>query len=58
MPLYEYECPEGHRREVFIGGLSAVPTTVQCEACGARAQRVMSTASLPADGTYSYRSVR
>lgn len=56
MPIYEYECPEGHKREVFIGGPRPVPGTVQCEECGAKAQRVMSAASLSADGTYSYRS--
>jgi putative FmdB family regulatory protein len=38
--LYEYQCPEGHRLEVFHP-MDATPE-VRCEVCEAVAQRVLS----------------
>lgn len=41
MPLYEYECSDGHVTEqYFYKALSL--RTIKCEACGMKAVRVMS----------------
>lgn len=40
MPTYDYECPEGHRFEVFQR-ISAEPGA-ECPECGAQAKRLIS----------------
>lgn len=57
MPLYEYECPKcGDRHEVLIGAVHAPAADVQCPACGETMRHVISAASVPPDGRYSYGS--
>jgi putative FmdB family regulatory protein len=40
VPLYEYQCPKGHRHEVFHP--MAESPEVACEVCGAPTERVLS----------------
>jgi len=44
MALYEYECPEGHKRERFLP-MSKSNDDALCDECGQVAKRLMSVAS-------------
>jgi len=44
MPLYEYECAEGHRFEV-VQKVQEKPLT-RCQVCPARARRIISQPTL------------
>ena len=50
MPLYEFVCPKGHKKELLkpVGTLY-----VQCAECGEEAIRQISTPTIPPSGTYS-----
>lgn len=40
MPIFEYECPQGHRFEKLERGKS--PKSRACPTCGSRAPRILS----------------
>lgn len=44
MPLYEYECPRGHRFELVQKATEK--TAAKCAVCSARARRVISRPTL------------
>ncbi len=44
MPIFEYECKNGHVREVILLG-SVRPNAVLCETCGETAFKIISTPS-------------
>lgn len=47
MPIYEYQCADGHSTEqlVFSAIKQQVPATVQCSHCDKRARRVPTAAT-------------
>lgn len=46
MPLYEYECPEGHRAEL-IRPTEKRNENINCPFCGAESERVPSAPATP-----------
>ena len=52
MPIFEYECPQGHRFEKLERGKS--PKSRTCPTCGRRAPRILSPAGfiLKGEGFY------
>jgi putative FmdB family regulatory protein len=42
MPLYEYECPNGHIKEDIFPSSEKAPKKLKCGICGNRAKRIMS----------------
>lgn len=46
MPLYEYECPNGHRTEKFLS-LAEADKRIKCPQCGKRTERVFSRTGAP-----------
>jgi putative FmdB family regulatory protein len=52
MPIYEYECPNGHRFEV-IQKFDDVPVEV-CTECGAPVQRLISSPAIQFKGSGWY----
>lgn len=67
MPLYVYRCRAGHEHERLERMTKEKEIDVQlehrtmrvvpmrtCPECGELAQRIMTAASIPRDGTYSY----
>jgi len=51
MPVYEYECPRGHRTDA-IATVALRPASVAC-ACGSRAERVISLPVVQTIGTFA-----
>ena len=43
MPLYDYQCDNGHTTEIFAGMNDDRPKVLRCETCGCGAHRVFST---------------
>lgn len=43
MPIFEYECAQGHRTDRRVSVGARIPGRVVCEACGRRARRVVSS---------------
>jgi putative FmdB family regulatory protein len=49
MPMYEYECPNGHRTEKFRHMNDEHPRTIECEKCHVGASRVFSPPAVKDD---------
>lgn len=43
MPLYEYECPEGHRDEVIFPTYNARPEKIHCSKCRQDSRPIISS---------------
>jgi len=41
MPTYVFECPKGHKGELFFALMSEAPKTLTCDRCGAKAERII-----------------
>ena len=53
MPLYEYECPEGHIREE-LRRYEDRERPAYCQTCLKRMERILSAHHQAVDGIYSY----
>jgi hypothetical protein len=53
MPLYDFECPNGHRHEV-IRSYDRRDESWPCLTCEGPMARIWSAAHVPPDGVYSY----
>lgn len=53
MPIYEYECPNGHRVEM-LRALSARNARTVCPVCERLMGRIISRSHVPPSGVYSY----
>ena len=53
MPIYEYECPNGHAAEA-MRSVARMDAPILCDECGAGMVRVMSLPAKRTDGIYSY----
>lgn len=53
MPLFVYECANGHKHE-SMGRVDV--TERSCPFCDEKAKRIMSAPALRADGAYSYKT--
>ena len=56
MALYEFACPECAPVEAFFP-MGAAPESVECPACGGRAERVVSAPRLSIAGTSAFKLV-
>ena len=46
MPIYEYRCEKCDAVTGHLASIRAIPATVVCEKCGARAMRIVSRPSI------------
>jgi putative FmdB family regulatory protein len=53
MPIYEYECPNGHIQEELVSH-SDIDNIKTCPVCGKKAKRIMSQNNFQLKGTGWY----
>jgi len=50
MPIYNYQCPEGHITEAMVS-VSKRKESITCKACNSEAHFIVSAPSIQLDGT-------